>query len=141
MLLETEVAIGAGVIAILTGIGAFFVFYSTMISRFAKLELKVNTLWDFLMRRSLASGLDNDVLRMNSPVTATAQATTLLEPMSEELGEFYRTEGFKLDPRELFIAVEHKFGERLLKQICIPYNVHQGACVLAAIDVAKKRAA
>lgn len=139
MILESDAAIGASLVAIAGGIGALFIKLFSLVSDFAKLELKVNTLWDFLMNRSLAQGLDHGIITMNSPISATENTEAFLEPLMPEIMEFYKTKGKTLDDRDLFIEIEKLFGDRICREICIPQGTHQGACILAAIAAAKKR--
>lgn len=115
--------------------------FSVLVSKHSKIEVKVDTIWDFLMRRAIAAGLENNVLSMNSPVVATAKGEAMLEPVKEDLLKFYQEVGAKLNVRDLFMELERKFGDRFMKDVCIPHGISQGACLLAAIDIMRKTAA
>lgn len=131
----------AGIFALIAGIAAFIIKFCSIISDMAKLELKVDTLWDFLMRRSIAHGLSEGKLYMNSPVSPSASMEDMLEPFVPDLKQFYAKEGYKMTDRDLFIEIERRFGDRMMHDICIPANVYQGTCVLAAVKVVQKKEA
>lgn len=138
-MLEQDVTEVWGIVGIVGAIGALFIKLWNVAAKYAQLELKVNTLWDFLMRRSIASGVDNGVVTMNSPIKSTRSMDELLEPFAKDFAELYKNIGCHLNERDLFIEFEKSFGDRIMREICIPYKIHQGAAIFAAIDVAKKR--
>lgn len=107
-------------------------------TRLARLELKVDTMWDFVMRRALAEGVAKGIGTLNSPFLLVDEAKVWFEPLRDDLHKFYRERGFRLSDKEMFQAIEREFGARLLVDICIPHKLYAGACVLAAIEVAKE---
>jgi hypothetical protein len=109
------------------------------ITRLARLELKVDTIWDFLIRRALSEAVNKGVGTVQSPFQPSAQARAYFGGLVNELREFYRTVGCKLrSDRELFVAVERRFGERFLREVCIPHGLDAGACIHAAIALMKE---
>lgn len=112
---------------------------AVLLMKHSKIEVKVDTIWDYIMRRAIAAGLETNNLTMNSPVMATPGLEAMLEPMKEDLWQYYKAGAYKLSTRELFIALEKDFGDRFMKEICIPNGITQGVCTLAAIDVLKKK--
>lgn len=132
----TRIGASVGIIAALAGM---FLKLWSIAAKFAQLELKVNTLWDFLMRRSIETGISNGVITMNSPIKSTESMEELLAPMINDFADFYKYSCCGLSDRDTFIAFEREFGDRILREICIPHKIHQGAAIFAAIDVAKMR--
>jgi hypothetical protein len=140
MLVEWELASSiAGVLfTILVTIGGFMWKFS---SRLARIEFKTDTVWDFLMRRAMSEAVNKGLGTLNSPLIITEDTQKWYNDMLSELQLFYNNSGYKLNDRDLFIEVEHRFGERLLKEVCIPKELDVGACILGAIAVLKGRVA
>ncbi|MFY9739135.1 MAG: hypothetical protein WAK11_08770, partial [Candidatus Cybelea sp.] len=104
-------------------------------TRMAKLEVKVETMWAFQMRRGAAEAVSNQIATINSPLSFRADALEALSPMKERLTLFAQ-EHNGISEVEFFWMLERAFGDELVKRFCIPFNVSQGACLLAAMQVA-----
>jgi hypothetical protein len=122
-----------------TGLLSLLGTFAYISSRLAKLELKVDTLWEFQMRRALSEALNKGVLAQNSPVRITDRARAWFsDALKTALGDFYREGGYRLGETELAQAIERAFGDRLAREICIPNNLDSGSCILAAIELARE---
>ena len=101
-----------------------------------RLERKVDTLWDFQMRRAQAEAIHRGVARMNSPVVVTAEAKLdLAQALGSALGElrsFYTRFGRHLTERELWIEIERHWGEVITRRFCIPRGYSEGVCLVIA---------
>ena len=106
--------------------------------RLAKLEVKVDTMWDFQLRRAVSEGLHQGAMTRNSPVEVTEEAKAWMRPVAQELREFYKRLGRRLDERTLTLEIERRYGDRILEEVCIPRGLYQGACLLIAAAVAKE---
>lgn len=104
-------------------------------SRMARLEVKVETMWAFQMRRGAAEAVTNQIATLNSPLSFRADALEALSPMKERLALFAQEHNGASEV-EFFWMLERAFGDELVKRFCIPFNVSQGACLLAAMQVA-----
>jgi len=102
-------------------------------SRFAKLELKVDTMWEFQLRRGIVEGKLADILQQNSPIRLDHKLLAALEPMKEELQAFYTNGASKMSEIEEAVEIERRFGAQIVKQICLPLAVSHGVCVVAAM--------
>ena len=51
------------------------------------------------------------------------------------LREFYLKMGRHLSERELYVEIERRFGDRIVKEVCIPLGIDRGACLLIAHQV------
>jgi hypothetical protein len=109
-------------------------------SRFSKLEVKVDTIWDFQMRRAIVNAVASGNATINSPVVFTSEFLKHFRSMASDLRLFYTTVGHSLSERDLQLEMERRFGDRFLKEICIPAGVSSGECILAAIQVAREPA-
>ncbi len=132
---EIIVNVISGLALLVTIIGGFF----NLVSRLSRIELKVDTMWDFQMRRGVAEAVSKGMGTVNSPLVVSPVVKEWYAPIADELISFYTDEGHKLEERDLFIAIEKKFGDRLLKEVCIPRGLFVGSCIWGAIDVAKNK--
>ena len=128
---NTIAAFSALIVSIITG---FTVVYNSA-TRLAKIEVKVETLWAFQMRRGAAEAVTNNMATLNSPLNFRADVLATLNPMKERLQLFAR-EHQGVTEVEFFMLLERAFGDELVKRFCIPLKVNQGACLLASMQVA-----
>lgn len=138
----TPEMIAAGV-AMLTAIGSTLYLLFQMSTKYAKLELKVDTMWEFLMRRGKAEAVRSGMAQLNSPIVFNAESMTWMDPFKPELQRFYAAflkENPKPTDMQLSFEIEKTFGDRILKEICIPKGIMLGACLQLAIAVAKNEA-
>lgn len=138
------------VVGILTGLaglvcGAFGVMHSKktdtaqFAERLAKLELKVDTVWDFLVRRAFGEAVQKGVGTMNSPFTLTAEALEWLADLKEDLQELYQGLPKPLSDSDLMLEIEKRYGADIVTKICVPYELSQGTCLLIAAAVARDK--
>lgn len=125
-------------IAIVTGLGSLFTAVYLAGVKIAKLELKVDTIWDFLMRRAMADAVNRGHADMNSPVVVREESKQLLAHLAGELKKWYRESWHKLDDSALLLEIEKRYGENIVNTVCIPHQLSQGVCLLIAAAVAKE---
>lgn len=106
--------------------------------RILRLEVKVDTLWDYALRRAISEAMQPHVVDHIQRMSIERSARSWIEPLRADLQDFYRTKGYKLGERELAMQVERLFGARLLDEIGIPHGLSVGACLRLALDVAKE---
>jgi len=103
----------------------------------AQMSVKVDTMWDFQIRRAMSEAVDKGVAIMNSPLLINEGVRQFLNPLKDELVEFWNSGGGKqLPPTEALLELERLFGDRLLTAVCIPCHLSHGACLLLAYSVA-----
>lgn len=106
--------------------------------KLASIEVKVDTMWDFTLRRARSEAVVRGFADINSPITFTAVAEELIAPFAESLRDLYSSLGGpKIGDTELAVEIEVLFGQRLLNEICIPHNLYMGTCLILAIEAAK----
>lgn len=106
-------------------------------ARYAKMELKIDTLWDFQMRRGMVEATHKGWGEIQNPFIVSDQALSYFEKLRPELeGWFAALTPEKRGLRELVIGIEQYFGNRIVKEICVPYGVSHAACNLMAAAVA-----
>jgi hypothetical protein len=105
--------------------------------KITKIEVKVDTMWDYLLKRAAAEGVNRGLLTLNSPLKITPEGRAMLEKLRPKLREFYKQQPCELSERELARKIEAHFGDELVKEVCIPNNINLGVCVLLALGVAR----
>lgn len=103
----------------------------------AEIKVKVETMWNFLLKRGVAEGVNNGMLTMNSPVRLTPESARVMEHLAPELRAFRDDKFPALDEKQLALEIEKEFGDRLVKEVCVPNNISYGVCLLIATAVAR----
>jgi hypothetical protein len=123
-------------------LGDFRMLQSELDARFAVLtaiQVKIDTIWSFQMRRAMSEVVEAGVGTKNSPLQFTDEARAAMAPIADELELFYKhmPVDVKLDDSQALLEIERRFGERLLDMVCIPCKLSHGACLILAYAVAK----
>jgi hypothetical protein len=138
----TDIAAWAGVsLSAVSILYAFFIAGVKHAREMATLTVKVDTMWSFTMKRAVSEAVNNDLMRHNSPLEITAKGYSFIKPMAQELWNYYQNyseTSNKLSDAELALAIERDFGERLLKEVCIPNGMLYGECVILAVEAVRK---
>jgi hypothetical protein len=106
--------------------------------RLGALEIKVETMWAFQMRRAVSETITTGLGQMKSPLIFTAAARAALDPIRGELLDFWKRLPRGISDGEALLAIEARFGDVLLRNVCIPCALSHGACLLLALDIAKQ---
>ena len=109
-----------------------------MSAKFGRLELKVDTMWAFQMRRAMSEVVESGIGSLNSPLIFNEDAKRALDPLRSELVNFAAKLQINISDGELLLEIEHEFGDRLLMQVCVPCKLSHGACLLLAMAIAKQ---
>ena len=99
---------------------------------------EVDTLWDFVRRRAVSEFLAKGMGDSAQPPSLKSEVRKWFASVEKDLKDFYKSTGESSGDKELFVAIEHAFGDRLLHEVCIPNGVSEGACVLAAIAICRE---
>lgn len=124
------------VVAIVTGLLSVGAIAYSSVHRTAQIELKLDIIWSYIMERGMASMIANNLGTLNSPLVISDDVIAWFAPMEKELKALYKKHS-KLDDYKLGFEIQKSFGERMLKEICIPHKVTNGECLLIAVAVAK----
>lgn len=123
-------------------LGGVIVWLIGLTSKLAKTELKIDTLWDFQMRRGAAEIVQKGLGTMNSPVTLNEETRSevqrLIADIAEPLRQLYRKIGRNVSDRDLAIELEVRFGDQIVKHLCTPLGMNEGACMHVVIDFLKR---
>ena len=105
--------------------------------RLARLELKVETMWGFQMRRAVSESVSSGIGQFNSPLVFSAAANAALDPIRQQLLDFWMTLTPLITDADALLAIEARFGNDLLRYVCTPCGLSHGACLLLALSIAK----
>jgi hypothetical protein len=106
--------------------------------RLVKLEQRLDNLWDFQLRRASVEALQRGIGKMNSPLILSEEAKSWMAELAAELKTFYRRFGRTLSVAQLAEEIERRYGDEIVKKVCIPHGLFQGACLLIAMEVARE---
>lgn len=106
--------------------------------RLGALEVKVETMWAFQMRRAVSETITSGLGAMNSPLHFTEEAMASLDPIRADLIHFWGGLPPGTSDAEALLAIEQRFGDELLKDVCSPCGLSHGACLLLALAIAKQ---
>jgi hypothetical protein len=125
-------------VAILGGLLGWLDAKYTMRERFAKIEVKVDTMWDFQMRRGSVEAIAKGIVKANSPLQLVPEVySQWFKSMESDLWALY-SQSSQLSYANLLLKIERVFGDRLVREVCIPRGIQEGACLIAAAAVACK---
>ena len=106
--------------------------------RLGRIELKVDTMWEFLMRRAKLEGLRSGLMEEHSALFLSNELKAAFAPLMEHLRAFYTSKGQRLSDLDLMLALERNFGEEIVEKICKPLNVTNGACLVGAVKLLRE---
>jgi len=107
--------------------------------KITKIEVKVDTMWAFQMRRAMSEAVEKNLGEINSPMRIKDEYTKRLEPIKPELIKFWKDHGGnKMSTGTALLEIEKRFGDQLLKIICVPCGLSHGSCLLLALAVASE---
>ncbi len=101
-------------------------------------ERTVATLLEMMKRNAMTEAVVKGLATMNSPFLITQQARDCYKTIAVDLKDFYRKVGVHMTPNELFLEMQRRFGDRLLREVCIPMELISNACIVIAIEIAKE---
>ena len=106
--------------------------------RLERLSVKIDTLWDFQLRRGALEAMVSGVATKNSPLTVREEFLAVSKELGDPLRDFYRKIGRPaMTNAELAFQIERHFGSEIVDKVCIPHGLSYGACLIIAIAVAK----
>lgn len=106
-------------------------------ARIARLEVRVDTIWEFLMKKAIGEALSKGVATMNSPLVPHEQVYEWFKDLKDDLEKWYKEQGAGKTDNELALLVEQKFGDKILKEISLPHDLTHSAALVVAIAIAK----
>lgn len=112
------------------------------------LREKIDTVWDFQMRRAQAEVV-MDQRNSVEASTEECQVSQMPAPVLSALGNiagdlrtYYRSmvegaKGRRVSDNDAMLGIEKRFGGWLVQNLCVPHNQTHGECLIYALTVAK----
>jgi hypothetical protein len=125
-------------LGLITGVGSLLYVIYIAGWKLGRIELQVDTIWEFLMRRAISEAMQKELIVSNSPVIPTVIAIEVFSVIVPKLKKFYKTKGKGLSNKELFRATEVEFGDVFVNDICPKLKITAGACVATAMVLMKE---
>lgn len=106
--------------------------------KLGQIEVKVDTMWDFTMRRTMSEVVKSGLGSVNSPFKFNEEVQHALKSMKPELIAFWATLPADITDSAALLRIEAQFGEQILRLVGLPYKLTHDACLLLALTVAKQ---
>jgi len=109
--------------------------------RLGQVSVKIDTVWSFLIRRAEVEIVNKGWGKLNSPLEIDINAIEMIEPLVRDIIPFYREILIRrpnISDLDLFIEIEKKFGDSIVKSICVPHKLELGGCLLLIIMACKQ---
>lgn len=107
-----------------------------LILKVRRIDLNAQAIWAYLMRRGMAKALAGGLATKNSPVQIHSDGRALLSKLGPELRAF-GAKHKRLSDDALALEIEKRFGERIMREVCVPNGLNDGECLYLATQVAR----
>lgn len=97
---------------------------------------ELRDLKDFLFRRGAVEAILTGRAEMNSPVKVSKNMKDLFWELKPDLKKMAQSNP-KLSDSDLAWKIEKKWGDYIMKNICIPHRISNGECLLIAVAAAR----
>jgi hypothetical protein len=104
----------------------------------SKIEFMVGELWASQGRRGTTAAVIKGLGEVHSPLKATVKGREIFAAITPDIDAFYRTEGHTLDEGMLRAKLESLFGDRIMREICIPHHFMQSECIEIAVAIVRE---
>lgn len=105
--------------------------------QFQVLTIKQEIIWDYILSRATLEFLHKDMGTINSPTVVTSEVKKMFAPITDDLKKHYINVGVDLTDNELFQMIFKEYGKWIFDNVCIPHKLENGACIIAAMSIAK----
>jgi hypothetical protein len=100
---------------------------------------RFDTMWRGVMLRAEVSAEMSGMGVRNSPMIVNDEHKAWMAPLAEDLRAAYQAEWSDLDDDELALAIEGRFGLRIVNEVCRPRGITNWTCLVLACAVAKEK--
>ena len=125
-----------GIFSVIGTIWAITSAFARLSYRAGRLELKVDTLWDFIIRRGKVEAVKMEWGELHSPIRLNVRGLDVVKPFLDKFLPFYIQLLQRNPPmaeQEMYIEFEREFGDFIMEKMCIPLGVTAGACLIAIV--------
>jgi hypothetical protein len=106
--------------------------------RLGRYELKVDTLWKYVVEAALVDSRQKGVLVSNSPVRVSAAVNGHFGSLGGKLKEYYKRNNLSnLSDNEIVWHLYLAFDQELIDKVCLPHDLNMGQALIAALHICK----
>jgi hypothetical protein len=124
---------GANNISILLGILNIMGLFYFGVLRLSRIESRVEVLWTFQLRRGIVEGVNDGLLKNQSPLAVTQTLKDRYRLIFATVKDYYDREGKTLTDTDLAIGIEKLFWPSI-KEMCAKENIFDGACLVVLLN-------
>ncbi len=101
------------------------------------IEVKVATMWNFLLRRAKGEAVLSGLADFNSPLVVKDSAKSLVPQDLRDKIVLAFADQPELSDVEMAVAIELRFGDEILREMCVPHGLYMGACLMICMAVVR----
>jgi hypothetical protein len=110
-------------------------------ARYAKLELKTDTMWDLLIKEAVVEARRQGVLVKQSSEKLNVDIAAQFGDLGISLREFYNKHRlFEVTENELILILAQQFANELIEKVAVPLNLNLRQVLVAAAHLVKEKA-
>ena len=113
--------------------------HDAIVLQLSALQVKVDTMWQFQIRRGVSEVVHQGAGTMNSPLEIFEKYRSALDPIKGELVRFWKDRGHSVNDCDAMLEIERLFGAQLFEKVCIPCGMSHAGCLIVALSVASER--
>ncbi|MEY2500575.1 MAG: hypothetical protein QOI07_909 [Verrucomicrobiota bacterium] len=102
-----------------------------------RMRVEHELIWDALLKRGAAEGLNKGLFTLNSPLKITPEARAMLSGLQPKLVALYHELGPDISEQQLGKEIERRYAPEIVKDVCVPNGINLMSCILIAIGVAR----
>jgi hypothetical protein len=106
--------------------------------KLGRYELKVDTLWKYVVEAALVDSRQKGVIVSNSPIQVSATVNGHFGGLSAKIKDYYlKHKLYRLSDSEIVWHLYLAFDQDLIEKVCLPYNLNMGQALIAALHICK----
>jgi len=135
----TTITIDSGTVALIgLALNAIATIYAVLV-RIARVELKTDTMWDFLLKGALVEAQQKGIVKAHSPIRPSRDVIQQFGELGRQIRKWYVENNLKKKTNsELSLLLVTKYGTELVEQVCLPYDLNLGAALIAAVQFCRE---
>lgn len=132
--MTNEVAVLSTILGVVDLLGLIYIIGWKL----GRYELKVDTLWKYVVEAALVDSRQKGVLISNSPVRLAATVNGHFGALGEKIKKYYdKNHLSQLSDSEIVWHLYLAFDQELVDKICLPYGLNMGQALVAALHICK----
>lgn len=107
--------------------------------KYARIELKTNTMWDFIMAGAKVEARLQGVIQAHSPLRLRRDVAAQFGELGRQIKKWYVENSLKRkSDSELSLLLVTVFGDALVEQVCLPLGLNMAIALMAAIQLCRE---